>query len=80
MNKKDFVYNTDCCCSTDREISQILMEQNQELKERWKKLKEFVNMPKEIQQSDERFEVTVDSIKAKMQELEPDDLIRRKEK
>lgn len=41
-----------------------------EYKARWDALKKFVNMPKEIQQWDERFEVTVDSIKAKMQELE----------
>jgi len=46
------------------------MKENQTLKARWKKLKKFVNMPKEIQQWDERFEVTVDSIKAKMKELE----------
>ena len=45
-------------------------KENQALKARWKKLKKFVNMPKEIQQWDERFEVTVDSIKAKMKELE----------
>ena len=46
------------------------MKENQALKTRWEKLKKFVNTPKEIQQWDERFEVTVDSIKAKMQELE----------
>lgn len=45
-------------------------KENQALKSRWEKLKKFVNMPKEIQQWDERFEVTVDSIKAKMKELE----------
>ena len=54
-------------------------KENQALKDRWEKLKEFVNMPKEIQQWAERFEVTVDSIKAKMQELELADLIERKE-
>ena len=42
MNKKDFGYNTDCCCLTDREINQILMKENQALKERWQKLKEFI--------------------------------------
>ena len=55
-------------------------KENQALKSRWEKLKKFVNTPKEIQQWDERFEVTVDSIKAKMQELELTDLVREKEK
>ena len=42
MNKKDFGYNTDCCCLTDREINQILMKENQALKDRWQKLKEYL--------------------------------------
>ena len=46
-----------------------LQQENQALKNRWEKLKKFVSTPKEIQQWDARFEVTVDSIKAKMQEL-----------
>lgn len=44
--------------------------ENQALKERWEKLKEYVNTPKEFQQWREEMEITVDSIKAKMQELE----------
>lgn len=42
MNKKDFGYDTDCCCLTDREINQILMKENQALKDRWQELKEWV--------------------------------------
>lgn len=42
MNKKDFGYNTDCCCLTDREINQILMKENQALKDRWNKLKSII--------------------------------------
>lgn len=54
----------------DKKVRADVVAKNQALKERWEKLKNFVNMPKEIQQWDERFEITVDSIKAKMQELE----------
>lgn len=43
MNKKDFGYNTDCCCLTDREINQVLMKENQALKDRWEKLKEWID-------------------------------------
>lgn len=74
MNKKDFGYNTDCCCLTDREINQILMKENQALKERWKKLKEWVN----ARYNDYRYEGHIvspeteelDVITNKMQELE----------
>lgn len=48
MNKKDFGYNTDCCCLTDREINQILMKENQALKERWEKLKEWTKKSTEV--------------------------------
>ena len=74
MNKKDFGYNTDCCCLTDREINQILMKENQVLKDRWKKLKEWAN----ARYNDYRYEGHIvspeteelDAITNKMQELE----------
>ena len=74
MNKKDFGYNTDCCCLTDREINQILMNENQALKERWQKLKDWIN----ARYSDYKYEGHIvspetqelDAIKNKMQELE----------
>lgn len=47
-----------------------LEQENQALKARWEKLKEYVNTPKEFQEWREEMEITVDSIKAKMQELE----------
>ena len=67
MNKKDFGYNRDCCCLTDREINQILMKQNQELKDRWEKLKDYCC-------SDGFTQLTVmkDKFLDKMQELEQD--------
>ena len=57
-----------------------LQQENQALKERWEKLKEYVNTPKEFQEWREEMEITVDSIKAKMKDLELADLSRRKEK
>lgn len=57
-----------------------LEKENQALKERWEKLKDYVNTPKEFQEWREEMEITVDSIKAKMKELELADLIAKKEK
>ena len=69
MNKKDFGYNTDCCCLTDREISQILMKENQLLKDRWQKLKEYICTLKEynIEEANIAWKIT-----KKILELEKD--------
>ncbi len=64
MNKKDFGYNTDCCCLTDREINQILMKENQALKDRWQKLRDW------FQNKDFDHCTSRDRALAKMQELE----------
>jgi hypothetical protein len=48
MNKKDFGYNTDCCCLTDREINQILIKENQALKDRWNILKDWISNSDEV--------------------------------
>ena len=77
-HKLAFEYNEEI--NVDKKIIFNLKQENEKLQYRWEELKKFVNMPKEIQQWDERFEVTVDSINAKMQELELAELIRKKEK
>lgn len=66
--KKDFGYNTDCCCLTDREINQILMKENQALKDKWNELKKFVD--NQANNYDEDICSVCCLIYDKMQELE----------
>lgn len=54
----------------DKKVRAEVMAENQALKARWEKLKDYVNTPKEFQEWREEMEITVDSIKAKMKELE----------
>lgn len=73
MNKKDFGYNTDCCCLTEREISTLVMKENQALKDRWNKLKEFVKHEQIC--VDDGFQEVFNAYRQvldKMQELEQD--------
>ena len=68
MNKKDFGYNTDCCCLTDREINQILMKENQDLKDRWETFKKWIADTKALRGSSTYF--LQETLLEKMQELE----------